>query len=143
MQIVIDIDENRYKVLKSLKDVGLEYYYNAIANGKVLPSGHGRLIDTSTLHATFCDASWNTREKGFWFYSVDDIKNAPTVLEEDVSNKVVITLYNLEYTMERDAAINWMIGCISNSEGSEQLRYATVLKQLCNGNEKCCDTEEE
>ena len=60
-----------------------------------------------------------------------------------MDNKVTIKLYGKEKIMERDAAIDWMIECISNSEGSEQQRYVTILKQLSSGKMICVDEEEE
>ena len=86
MQIVIDITEDHYKTLQKMAEIGLGYYYDAIINGKVLPSKHGRLIDADALCDTFCDSSWNTKEKGFWFYSIDAVKNTPTILEKNNDN---------------------------------------------------------
>lgn len=60
-----------------------------------------------------------------------------------MDNKVTIKLYGREYTMERDAAIEWMISCVSNSEGSEQQRYITILKQISSGKMICVDEEDE
>ena len=53
MQIVIDIDENEYKGIKSFPNGNTSYpwtlhLYDAVRNGTVLPK-HGRLIDADSL----------------------------------------------------------------------------------------------
>lgn len=46
MQIVIDIDEDYYELIKHDVKNGMDYLpYKLIANGKPLPKGHGKLID--------------------------------------------------------------------------------------------------
>lgn len=83
MQIVIDIPEEDYEYLKLHNKDGL---YNAILNGKPLPKGHGRLIDSTKLEDII-------QEKGFnsplinpvfgmmqVFEMIDDV---PTVIEAD------------------------------------------------------------
>ena len=53
MQIVIDIDENRYNECKRLLKKEPEFYADtlsgAVAKGIVLPKNHGRLIDATDL----------------------------------------------------------------------------------------------
>jgi len=39
MKVLIDINENDYKVLEDMKNCGLGYYHEAILNGKVIPDG--------------------------------------------------------------------------------------------------------
>ncbi len=80
MQIVIDIEEERYNQIKRCADnylvSGLEL---AIKNGKPLPKGHGDLIDRQELlKSTLC--------KTFGLRSVD-IENAPTIIEADRSEE--------------------------------------------------------
>ena len=50
MQIVIDIDEDYYKMIKYDVDRGTDYLPCVlIANGTPLPKHHGRLIDADAL----------------------------------------------------------------------------------------------
>lgn len=51
MQIVINISEDNYKLIKDGNCCGVLSYeiYNAIKNGTVLPKGHGDLIDKNDL----------------------------------------------------------------------------------------------
>ena len=94
MQIVIDIDEEKYDVIKSdlyntfpaeMKEWGLE----AIRNGTPLPKGHGRLGDLDELekridnyikhHAHMMDEFIVLIEN----FILDGIKDTPTVVEAD------------------------------------------------------------
>lgn len=76
MQIVIDIDEETYndikkgKIYSSFRDVPLESV-NAIANGTLLPKGHGELIDRGALPMVV--------------QSLYDIRLAPTIIEADTA----------------------------------------------------------
>lgn len=48
MQVVIDIDEEDYKYIKEVvqkEEYPLSKFYYTIANGIILPKGHGRLAD--------------------------------------------------------------------------------------------------
>ena len=49
LQIVINIPEGAYNLLQNdgVDWLGAEHILNAVANGIVLPKGHGRLIDVS------------------------------------------------------------------------------------------------
>lgn len=50
MQIVIDIEKDDYKTIKSNYENGFTYKpFGIIANGTPLPKGHGRLIDADKL----------------------------------------------------------------------------------------------
>jgi hypothetical protein len=76
MQIVIDIPEEEYNIIKGVSTkrpmLWAEYL---IANGTQLPKGHGDLIDRQELlKSTLC--------KTFGLRSVD-IENAPTIIEAD------------------------------------------------------------
>ncbi|MBR3624555.1 MAG: hypothetical protein IKN43_14545 [Selenomonadaceae bacterium] len=74
-EIVIKIDDGIYKLIMSM-DKALATtairprIFDAIRNGKVLPKGHGRLIDESEI--TSCE--WN----GYLNYMTT---NAPTIIE--------------------------------------------------------------
>ena len=79
MQIVIDISKEKYNEIMSMDWVNCRRFFDeeirAIHDGKVLPKGHGRLIDENNL----------------WFEDIDDIscvtqrnvENAPTIIEAD------------------------------------------------------------
>jgi hypothetical protein len=90
MQIVIDIPEE----LK--KDFELEQWTafscvemkKALENGKILPKGHGRLIDADELEP---DTEWDDYEDGFISYSRNQIKCAIVIIEADITNKDKIT----------------------------------------------------
>lgn len=84
MKIVIDIPDEVYEEFKagrpSMKNDCI--ISNAVFDGKVLPEGHGRLIDADDLYDTFIDGSegydcqtWNRMEIG------DIIEDAPTIIE--------------------------------------------------------------
>ena len=49
MQIVIEIDEKTYAIAKRHGLYGYPHLSRAIANGKPLPKGHGRLIDADAI----------------------------------------------------------------------------------------------
>jgi hypothetical protein len=76
MQIVIDIDEDYYKIIKHDVDQGMDYKPCVlIANGTPLPERHGRLKDidkiiSDGMSKAFCD----------WY---DEMKYASTIIEAD------------------------------------------------------------
>ena len=81
MQIVIEIDEERYKDILRIADVQLEKHFKTaeqiIAKGAPLPKGHGRLIDVDVLvdgmedDYEFCEA----------------VNATPTIIEADRSER--------------------------------------------------------
>lgn len=79
MQIVIDIPEESYKLLKNkgVDWLGAEHILSAVANGTPLSKGHGRLIDESKI--TFCGCN------GYLNYMTT---NAPTIIEADMESEV-------------------------------------------------------
>lgn len=89
MQIVIDINEHLYKMIKTLglvvEDGDAVVVSEAIKNGTPLPKGHGRLIDADALKETFIDSNIYLKgnEKGFWCFRCKEIKNAPAIIEAD------------------------------------------------------------
>ena len=87
MQIVIEIDEKYYKFIKELVE-NFDYNYtpwNLIANGTPLPERHGRLIDADALldKVEFCSFTYEE----FDFVYADDVNDAPTIIEAEVSEK--------------------------------------------------------
>ena len=79
MQIVIDIPEKIYNDIKSKNEHGL--IFNAVKNGTPLPKNHGDLIDRNEL----LNNSYEI-DSIYCLYdivvNVDDIKDAPTIIEE-------------------------------------------------------------
>ena len=76
MQIVIEIDEDYYEIIKEWFDsgVGLGTGSTAIAKGTPLPKNHGRLIDADALNF---NADYNEP-----LIHKQDVDNAPTIIEE-------------------------------------------------------------
>ena len=72
MKILIEIDDNLYKDVKKYTN-RYRSLGEAVANGKPLPKGHGRLIDADTLVDGFEDN-----------YEFCEALNAtPTIIEAD------------------------------------------------------------
>lgn len=95
MKIVIDIPEESYNAictittLAEMESVGQDtkrVIYTGIQNGTILPKGHGRLIDADAIKPKFCNSNIYTSEKGFWYYSVKDVNDIPTIIEADKEN---------------------------------------------------------
>lgn len=91
MQIVIDIPKKIYKNMQHrANEIQAEGYTleNAVLNGTPLPKRHGRLIDADAIKPKFCNSLIYNKygEKGFWYYSVKDVNNAPTIIETDKEN---------------------------------------------------------
>ena len=72
MQIVIDIDEDDYLMIKLVREHGMgSFAMDFILNGTVLPK-HGRLIDGDKLLDTYYDLDYDL---------FDVLNKAPTILE--------------------------------------------------------------
>lgn len=87
MQIVIDIDDKLYEIIKNPKKLETMYHAGrlceAVRKGQVLPKGHGALKDADKLLETwyddFCEFMTQTE-----LDSMNNIiKNAPTIIEAD------------------------------------------------------------
>jgi hypothetical protein len=81
MQIVIDIDDKDYQLIK---DGHIPFnVLDAIKNGIPLPKRHGRLIDADDCKKNkrdFCEESTRTN----WYDTIDDLlDDAPTIIEAD------------------------------------------------------------
>lgn len=79
MQIVIDISENRYRLLQkqartSLGREKLDEFGEAVLNGTPLPKGHGRLIDADAL---------NRKDVNCANVPMNFIDTAETIIEAD------------------------------------------------------------
>jgi len=95
MQIVIEIDEKRYKDILRISTVQLKKrtptLEQVIANGTPIPKGHGRLIDGDAFLNDlyqFCDDCGTLAENPYRDNPhidsiVDVLENTPTVIPED------------------------------------------------------------
>ena len=89
MQIVIDITDETYEYMtpKEPREMtnkkAAEWFvmlYNAIfVNGKVLPKGHGRLVDADALAKRMAEYGWHHSDSTVHEF-VDDF---PTIIEAD------------------------------------------------------------
>lgn len=81
MQIVIKISDQKYKWIVNNPQTYTDELHEAIRNGTPLPKNHGDLIDRNEL----LDCSYEI-DSMFCLYdlvvSVDDVKDAPTIIEE-------------------------------------------------------------
>ena len=82
MQIVIDIDERRFKDILRISTVQLKgrtpTLEQVIAKGTPLPKGHGRLIDADALPLNAIDDA---------NYGSNYIRIAPTIIEADIESE--------------------------------------------------------
>lgn len=91
MQIVINIDEETYndikkgKIYSSFRDVPLESV-NAIANGTLLPKGHGKLGDLDALREEISSWGMNDYEP---LDFIDAIDWADTIIEADKESEEI------------------------------------------------------
>lgn len=88
MKVVIDIDENVYKLCKSdveslCKGDIIDTYTFAIGKGIPLPKGHGDLKDTEKLKNAFI--TWSMAVQGNFTDAdiANIIYNSPTIIEAD------------------------------------------------------------
>lgn len=87
MQIVIDIPEDYYNVIKAIHDRQCDADMLIIKSGTPLPKGHGRLIDADAFLKDnddytgwiLCPDAWGG-ENG---YLEDLVADAPTIVEAD------------------------------------------------------------
>jgi hypothetical protein len=92
MKIVIEIDDARFKDIRRIACVQLENYHfktveQIIANGTLLPKGHGRLIDADKLEPR--DISPEAWYSPMWGFELVDIEDAPTIIEADKAESEV------------------------------------------------------
>lgn len=102
MQIVIDIPDDLYYEIQAYKTIFDEHnseLATVINDGKLLPKGHGRLIDADYLKDVILLYSFHGNNKNIVPYAdrrgyrlrqreVDEnIINAPTIIKADKENK--------------------------------------------------------
>lgn len=81
MQLVINIDEEKYKWLKEhIPKADKNSIVGAVVHGTPIPKGHGRLIDADAINLKNISPV-----DGFSVYgaTAEDIDLTPTVLEAD------------------------------------------------------------
>ena len=93
MKLMIDIPENVIECAKSSPNYYPTYHFEkiwrAIANGIPLPKGHGRLVEVDKLcghcgiRAFDCCGDCDKCE--YYVVSIDDIREAKTIIEADKS----------------------------------------------------------
>ena len=84
MHIVIAISEDDYKEVKDDTYSGTLFenrVFSAIANGTLLPKGHGRLIDADAL--IYRQTHHGNYYTPFELIDRNDLDNAPTIIEAD------------------------------------------------------------
>ena len=82
IQIVVEIPEEAYNLLKNegVDWLGAEHILNAVANGKPIPSGHGRLKDIDKIERLLdLEKPDNTIAKAL----KNIIEGVPTIIESD------------------------------------------------------------
>ena len=85
MKIVIDISDEKYKVIQDgnyggVLDNGLYY---AIKNGTPLPKGHGRLIDADAATEIMLNQMPGTGYQSRAMYVLESQMYTPTIIEAD------------------------------------------------------------
>lgn len=94
MQLVIDIDDELYEIIKNPKKLEMMYHAGklceAVRKGTPLPKGHGKIIDaTFALEAkiTKDNIGVSERSKG-WNEACQAIyENAPSIIEVDTPKR--------------------------------------------------------
>jgi len=85
MQIVIDIDEDYYELIKHDVKNGMDYLpCKLIANGTPLPKGHGKLIDADKEIAGLKEMKVvDEKDKQSVRFAILELKYADTIIEAD------------------------------------------------------------
>ncbi len=84
IELLIRIEDELYEQCKDIKlteeNEGFDYHIiKSVANGTVLPKGHGRLKDVDWIDDN-CENHYSDKD-GSWCYTWRDIDNAPTIIE--------------------------------------------------------------
>ena len=82
MQIVIEMTEDDYKKVQDGR-AAVTVMRNAIRNGKVIPKGHGRLIDERLLREDMERAYKYANELVALGFAESFLEHAPTIIEAD------------------------------------------------------------
>lgn len=83
MQLVIEISDGLYNNLDTIKNgsIASKIILDCVRKGKVLPKGHGRLIDADRLIKA--ERMWYRLKNSDVACPKIDIENAPTIIEAD------------------------------------------------------------
>ena len=91
MQIVIDLDERRFKDILRISTVQLKgrtpTLEQVIAKGIPLPKGHGRLIDADDLDITTITTDDYSGNDILDIVLKEDVDDAPTIIEADIESE--------------------------------------------------------
>lgn len=96
MQIVIDIPEATYEMIKEMqKRNGTEYMNeleSGVAKGTPLPKGHGRLIDANSIYQIVRPLDPSDDQWGMTAYTAKKLVHkvfnlAPTIIEADTESE--------------------------------------------------------
>jgi len=85
MKLVINIPDFIYEALKENPDCGTVNLNHIVAQGTVLPQGHGDLIDRKELKEVLKENEWITNTDGGGLEDIID--TAPTVIKADEENE--------------------------------------------------------
>lgn len=90
MRIVIDLPDYAYNRIPARVSDGdaLNIYEEAIFYGKILPKGHGRLIDADSFKKKVC--TYQQTGCGDCKHSLCCPEDAPTVIEADKTESEVV-----------------------------------------------------
>lgn len=82
IELVIKISEKYFNDIKEcVKDGGIDHEpWLAIANGILIPRGHGKLVDLDQMRDDYWDGNYMEIHK-------DDLKNIKTIIEADIESK--------------------------------------------------------
>lgn len=96
IKLLVEIDEKAFERICFLNKTGgyttqaIEgTAYISIANGTVLPKGHGRLIDADKLNKKrkyLIQTQSGFSPMSEWFIKADDLFSAPTIIKADKEN---------------------------------------------------------
>ena len=85
MQIVIDIDEKRFRDIQRISTVQLKgrtpTLEQVIASGTPLPKGHGAIKDVSQIEIPMCE------DRAYETWVQVAINAAPTIIEADIESE--------------------------------------------------------
>lgn len=89
IELLIKIPEYRYNRCRANLDT-LDMYEalaDAVRKGKVLPKGHGRLIDVNKLHNCECKGNFSECDTCLDDDLCNLVNDAPTIIEADTESR--------------------------------------------------------
>lgn len=90
MQIVIELSDRDYEMIKNGYGMNIDTMYTAIQNGTPLPKGHGRLIDADSIDQIIkpleaSDFEWGMTAETAKRLMHEAFNRCPTIIEADRS----------------------------------------------------------